>query len=261
MKLSPSASKWAAIAIICAGVISNLQADTAKVIRLKGAAQYSSGNKVWRPLHVGDVLKPGTVIQTASESTVDIVLGNEDETPAATPIIRRFNYTSQDAQQNIVRLRENTVLALDKVNFEQTGADVVTDIQLDLRSGRIFGNVKKLYAASRFEVKLPNGVAGIRGTLFDLSANGILTVFFGSVVISYYDNNNILVTKTVNAGWTLDLSNGNLTQLLAGAHGDDDLPPGETPPPTYITVDHTVTPISPILPGDFHITQTPPQQP
>ena len=257
MKLSPSASKWVAIAIICAGVISNLQANSAKVVRLKGAARYSTGNNIWLTLHQGDVLKPGTVIQTASESTVDVILGSENEIATPTPVIRRFNYTSEDAQQNIVRLRENTVLALDKVNFEQTGADVVTDIQLDLRSGRIFGNVKKLSAASRFEVKLPNGVAGIRGTVFDLSANGLLTVFFGSVVISYYDSTNTLVTKTVNAGWVLDLSNGNLSPLPAGSHGDSDLPPGPTPPPTYITVDHTVTPISPILPGDFRITPPP----
>lgn len=249
MKFSLSAGKWVAIAIICAGVISNLQADTAKVVRIKGAARYSTGNNIWLTLHQGDALKAGTVIQTASESVVDLLIGAESDIAKPSPIVRRFTTgVSPDTQQNIIRLRENTVLALDKLSSEQTGADVVTDTQLDLRAGRIFGNVKKLSAASRYEVKLPNGVAGIRGTLFDLSANGVLTVFFGSVVISYYDTAGTLVTKVVTAGWVLDLNTGTLTPLPAGAPGDE-LPTGESVTPvTYITPDNEII-ISPVL-GD-----------
>jgi hypothetical protein len=35
---------------------------------------------------------------------------------------------------------------------------------LDLRAGKIFLTVKKISAMSQFEVKIPNGVAGIRGS-------------------------------------------------------------------------------------------------
>ncbi|MCX6895782.1 MAG: FecR domain-containing protein [Verrucomicrobia bacterium] len=245
-----SAVKWFALALVCAGVASNLYADTAKVVHIKGAARYSAGNNVWQPLHVGDVLKAGAVIQTASESVVDLIIGEESEAVATTPIIRRFSTSSSaDVQQNIIRLRENTVLALDKLSSEQTGTDTVTDTQLDLRAGRIFGNVKKLSAASRYEIKLPNGVAGIRGTFFDLTANGLLTVYFGSVVISFYDASGHLITKTVNAGWELDLTNGNTRKLPEGATGDE-LPPYDSiTPVTYTTEDHTVITVSPVL-GD-----------
>jgi hypothetical protein len=137
------------------------------------------------------------------------------------PVVRKFSYgISQDAQQNVIRLRENTVLALDKLFSTGTGSDSVTETQLDLRAGRVFGNVKKLSGASKYEVKLPNGVAGIRGTLFDLSANGILTVFFGSVAISYYDGSGQLVTKVVYEGERLDLNTNQLTHLSGGENHD-----------------------------------------
>ena len=68
---------------------------------------------------------------------------------------------------------ENTLLGIDKLTVTQTGADVVTETQLDLKAGHIFGMVKKMSAASKYEVKIPNGVAGIRGTVYDISAEGV----------------------------------------------------------------------------------------
>ena len=64
------------------------------------------------------------------------------------------------AEQNIVRLWENTLMGVDKLTEMHTGADVVTETQLDLKAGHITGSVKKMSAASKYEVKMPNGVAG-----------------------------------------------------------------------------------------------------
>src|SRR6185369_13740886 len=51
---------------------------TAKVLRIKGSARYSTGNNVWQPLKVGAVVRPGTVIQTSIDkgAYVDLMLGN-----------------------------------------------------------------------------------------------------------------------------------------------------------------------------------------
>ena len=57
----------------------------AKVVRLKGAVRYSTGNNVWQPLKLGDVVKPGTAIQTAADSRVDLVLGDASA-PVARPV-------------------------------------------------------------------------------------------------------------------------------------------------------------------------------
>ena len=50
---------------------------TGKVVRIKGAARYSMGNKIWQPLKVGTILKSGSVVQTAADSYADIVMNEE----------------------------------------------------------------------------------------------------------------------------------------------------------------------------------------
>jgi len=90
----------------------------------------------------------------------------------------------------------------------------VSDTQLDLKAGRITGNVKKLSAASKYEVKLPNGVAGIRGTLFDLSAEGVLRVVVGSMVMAWVDpKNGNVVTQVVMGGQQYDARSGQITPI------------------------------------------------
>lgn len=208
-------------AMFVAGATSLSAADMATVVTIHGLARYSTGNNVWLPLHEGKELPAGAVIQTASESYVDVSLdnsaGSSQSFAEKTQVIHRFIYgaggTGGETQQNVIRLRENTVLAIDRLSFEQTGADTVCDIGLDLRAGRVFGNVKKLSAASKYEVKLPNGVAGIRGTIFDFNAAGIIAIPSGGAVASYFDSNGNLATKVVSGGQFLDMTTGDIKDI------------------------------------------------
>ncbi len=120
----------------------------AVVRAVRGTAKYSEGGGVWIPLKVNTTLGPGSVIQTSAESTVDLFLGQNGP---------------------VVRVTPDTTIGFDKLAFTDTGSDTVIDTQLSLKSGRILGNVKKLASASRYEIKTPNGVAGIRGTDFDVT--------------------------------------------------------------------------------------------
>src|SRR6266705_598419 len=183
-----------AVCVVAIAMVTSVTAQTAapgsaKVVRIKGPARYTTGNNVWLPLKTGALLKSGTLIQTSTErgSFVDLVLG-DGEVPIARPAmvgeVRSRSYTP-NADQNIVRLFENTVLKVDALTSMETGAGTVSETQLDLQRGRIFGNVKKMSAASRYEVKLPNGVAGIRGTIYTLSAEGVVKVLVGSAVLAY----------------------------------------------------------------------------
>jgi hypothetical protein len=233
---------------------------TAKVVRMKGSARYTTGNNVWVPLKVGSRLKPGTVIQTSLEkgSYVDLVLLGEGEgvaplgsgsgSTAATDSI----FFQPSVEQNTVRIWENSVLAIDKLTSTETGADVVTETQLDLRKGRIFGNAKKMSAASKYEVKIPNGVAGIRGTTYEISAEGVVRVLVGSVVIAYVGADGTVVTQVVMGGQQFDARSGQISaipdfnqQEMVKASKDMRIGPGVVP--TTFAVDHTIYYVSPTV--------------
>jgi hypothetical protein len=156
------------------------------------------------------VLRAGTIVQTSTEqgSYVDLALGDANApvmsaSPVAfKPFIPNSRLAYQPtAEQNVVRLWENTALGIDRLSAMQTGADTVTDTQLDLKAGHITGNVKKMSASSKYEVKLPNGVAGIRGTVYDLTSDGMVKVLVGSVVMAWVNpKSGEVVTKVVMGG-------------------------------------------------------------
>ena len=203
--------------IICGlalAMASNLAAQTvsqgrAKVVRIKGFARFTTGNNVWQPLKVGETLRPGSVIQTGIEkgSFVDLVLGDGNAPVSAVgPALTSSKaYYQPSAEQNIVRVWENSLLGIDKLTSMETGADTVTETQLDLQAGRIFGSVKKMSAASKYEVKIPSGVAGIRGTVYEISAEGRIRVAAGLVVLAFVGpDGQTITTQEVNAGYEYD---------------------------------------------------------
>jgi hypothetical protein len=198
-------------------MVTSLTAGTTKdrsgtVVRFKGSARYSTGNNVWQPVKTGTVLKSGYLVQTAADSYVDVVLGGTDLTPPRAVAGDTLAYKTK-AQQDMIRLQQDTVLAFDKLTVTDTGSDEVTETQLDLRSGRIFGSVKRLSTGSLYEVKLPNGVAGVRGTDFSLSAVGLIQVLRGSMVISWAAPDGTPMTQAVNAGWQFETSTGLLSPI------------------------------------------------
>jgi hypothetical protein len=155
-----------------------VQQGQAVVRAVRGNAEYSAGG-AWAPLKVGTILYAGSTIKTADDSQVDLFL--KDNGP-------------------VVRVTGNTILGVDKLTFDTTGVDTVVETQLDLKAGRIQGNVKKTSAASRYEVKTPTGVAGIRGTLYDITADGRVRVWEGSVVMVYVDPSGAVSTHVINQG-------------------------------------------------------------
>lgn len=244
-----SISKYLVLSVVALGMVASATAQQmieagAKVVRIKGDARFATGNNVWQPLKVGDNLKSGVIIQTAKDSRVDLVLGDKT---AAAPTTQNWGETmsySPEVEQDFVRIGENSVMAIDKLLVADTGADKIKETQLDLRAGRIFGTVKKLSAASKYEVKIPNGVAGIRGTVYDISAEGLLCVMKGSVVIAYQDGGGSVVTQIVVGGQAYDIRTGQFTPIPEtirrdGERGEHDShngphePPHHFPPPPH----------------------------
>ena len=204
MKSSGSVSIVAAGVVALIGAVSSAQAaevGKAVVRSVRGHAQYAEGGQ-WLELKPGQVLKPGASIRTANESQVDLFL---------------------DQNGPMVRLVEKTTLGIDKLNFEATGIETVMETQLDLKSGCILGIVKKMAHNSKYEIKTPNGVAGVRGTEFDVSATSVARVVSGSMVVVYVKSDGTVITQVLNAGEMFVPSEGavrplppdQLSQLLA----------------------------------------------
>jgi len=156
--------------------------NKAVVRAVRGSANFSTDRGAnWKALKVGTSLNQNSVVRTAPGSNVDLYLG--DNGP-------------------IVRVTEDTTLGIDRLTIDRTGVDKVIETQLDLRNGRILGDVKRLAAASKYEVKTPHGVAGIRGTRYDIRADGTVIVIEGQIVVVYIVDGQAY-TATGNAGDTL----------------------------------------------------------
>jgi hypothetical protein len=200
-----------AVALGASAMMTEAQAQQAKagkaeVRSLRGSAKYSQGGGVWVPLKVGTVLRSGAVVQTGPESIVDFFLG--DNGP-------------------VVRMTAETQLGFDKLAIMAGGVEPVVETQLNISNGRILGNVKKLAAASKYNIKTPTGTAGVRGTDFEVT----VTVRGTEYVVTYTSVNGTLVatatvngqqvTRTINTGesWTPG-STDNPTPLTDAQRGE-----------------------------------------
>jgi hypothetical protein len=192
------------------------------VVRVEGRASYSMGGDIWHPLEAGKYLPAGALIRTGDNGVVDIVLGQYVRMPQSSgqpsgisfapdePVRGLIGY-APSTEQNVVRLTPNTTLGIDKLTTGDTGTDTISDTELDLKQGKIFASVKKLSGASQYLIKLPNGIAGVRGTKFSVSADGTVAVFEssgGGVVLSLTMSDGSTKTFLVAPGQLLDPATG-----------------------------------------------------
>jgi len=151
----------------------------AQVRAVQGSARYSTGGGAWLELTTGTVLYSGAVISTAAGSHVDLYLG---------------------VNGPYVRVSEDTQMGIDKLTYTDTGADAVVETQLNLTKGTLVGSVRKLAAASRYEIKTPSGVAGIRGTDYVITHTLILYILKGLGHVAYILPDGNILSESVSTG-------------------------------------------------------------
>ncbi len=121
----------------------------ASITELKGAVEVKIGKEKWMSAKVGMELNQGDLIKTKTNSWALINLDGEAQT--ATLELK------QNGQLKITELSENKA--------EQT-----QNTLLDLGLGEILIEAKKLHSEkSKFEVKTPTSIVGVRGTTFSVS--------------------------------------------------------------------------------------------
>jgi hypothetical protein len=115
----------------------------AQVRAVKGSATYSTPGAKAKPIKLGAQIPSKSTVKTGPKSTVDLYLGPNAGT---------------------VQVAPESTLTLAKLTLNDTGAEKVVEVQLELPDGEMYFNANKMSKASRYEIKMPNGVAGIRGT-------------------------------------------------------------------------------------------------
>jgi hypothetical protein len=155
------------------------------LVRLTGRAAYSiDGGRTWIPAVVGKEFKPGTLIRTEDKALADLLIG--ESLPERNLAVMNLNTRDQYygarnlagrnsppiIDKNTVRLQPNTILGVDKLVIPDQDPTVISDCELDLKKGKIFASVKKVSPSSEYMVKVPNGVAAVRGTTLSLSVEG-----------------------------------------------------------------------------------------
>jgi hypothetical protein len=230
-----AAAIWGFVLMLAGGAVAQtIQPGVATVIRIVGEARYSLGDGIWHPLVAGKILAAGSVIQAGHDATVDVILGKKVLMPQAEPLpdrispavdspVRGFISYRPSVEQNAVRLTSDTVLAIDKLTVSDTGVDTVSDTELDLRQGGIYFSVKKLSGASQYLIKIPNGIAGIRGTFGYIDSHGNCTNiprpdeppgYKSSIVFSFIPpGGQAPFTTVVNEGYSFNPDTGKASPL------------------------------------------------
>jgi hypothetical protein len=152
---------------------------------------------------------------------------------------------------NSIVLAENSTISIDILESENTGVEKVTNVQLTLSAGRIFGRIAKFSSLSKFVVKIPKGQIGIDAAsgpvTFDISANGETIVGEGSV--------DVLFDRGAGGQNNLVAHNLRANQRFNPATGLVDAAPGDVPPvPTTTVVTRVTTPTQPTQPFQFFIS-------
>lgn len=128
---------------------------TCQAVNGDGGEYLLNGN--WKPLIPELKLPEGTSVRTSPNGSAEFSIGEEG---------------------TFLKLGPASHLVFEQMAVIP-GQQLVSLIKLDLRKGTLTGSVKTRADASRFEVKTPEGVAGIRGggegaTKFSLQANGMV---------------------------------------------------------------------------------------
>ncbi len=118
----------------------DFQRGKAVVRAVRGAADFYIGEPNWKKLRVGQTLPSGSTVRTGADSQVDLFLG--DNGP-------------------VVRMTPGSTLGLTKLNFRRDGVETISETLLNLEKGRIWANVRKLTAGSKYEVLTAKGTLAL----------------------------------------------------------------------------------------------------
>lgn len=165
-------------------------AGKAVVVKVTGKATYVDARGGDGTVRDGMTLVQGTSIITGAESSVVLDLGENGET---------------------LVVRPNSTLSLDTLLLVPTGIEKAATTRLDIKRGSMAFSVKKLAAASKYEVRTANGVAGIRGSEGVIFSTGVFQCTDGTLLVTVTNlSTGRTETFTATPGNTVNASGTNV---------------------------------------------------
>ena len=121
--------------------------DQAKVTKITGQADYKkAGGADFSTLKIGDILNEGDAVKTGAGSEVTMELVGKAKTAE-------------------IVVRESSKFVFKTFQHD---ADATDTTLLDVSLGAVLVKAEKLAGDSKFEVKTPTSIVGIRGTTFEV---------------------------------------------------------------------------------------------
>lgn len=128
-----------------------------------GSVALKEPPKEWNKAQLDEAVKEGEWLKTETESRCELTI----------------------VDGTVIRIDENTNLQIEGLEAE---GDPIIKVKLNVPIGRIWTNVKKLSKGSKFKVKNPVVVAGVRGTVYSMDvlpdSSARIKVYKGKVAVS-----------------------------------------------------------------------------
>lgn len=143
----------ALVAFIASPALCKDAQRTASITEINGQVEVKASKGTWEPAQVGMLLKAGDSVRTKASSWALLNVDGTGET--ATVEVK------QNSELNMATLLKD----------EEKGTQTT---MLDLSLGEVLIKAKKLHSEkSKFEVKTPTSIVGVRGTTFSVAVEAL----------------------------------------------------------------------------------------
>jgi hypothetical protein len=239
--------------LLCASAHGAVVDGVATISKVEGTGEVVSATS--KPLVVGVTFPQDTRVKTAEKSSAIVMLSNGSKVVVNPDAVVYFKVMKQEAGSLLAPNPEDK-------SQKETGASLT---EIEVESGKVIGDVKKLVPHSVFTLKTPVGTVTIKGTVFsvefkkDKDGNAVFNVgcLVGRVSVQMADPK--VAPVSVPAGKCLTMSAPSAPPPTQGGGGAET---GEKPAPPPMKME-----LAPLPPAEMKAmvmavpTATPPPPP
>ena len=167
----------------------DFQSGELNIKAVQGTVMYSPDHLTWAEVKPGMTFGAGVELRTGPQSSADLA----------------FDYSG-----TALRLRQNSLLELAKLDEMVVEENAIIDTRLNLESGSVVGSQRKLAKPSTFTITTPNGSATIKGTEYLVAADCTIACFRGEVAVNA-SHQGAPISAQVPAGFSFNPVSSQLT--------------------------------------------------